>query len=424
MSIAQQLYEGIDIKKHGTVGLITYMRTDSVRISTEAQEAALNYIGSTYGDKYVPNTPKVYKGKKNIQDAHEAIRPSDVTLSPDSIKDSLKPEQYKLYKLIWQRFLASQMESAVFDSVSVSIKNGKYDLKASGSKIKFDGFMKLYEYNEGEDEGTLIPDVNEGEELKKSEIKPEQHFTSPPPRYTEASFVKTLEELGIGRPSTYAPTISTILARNYVEREKKNLYPTELGIIVNQIMTDYFKDVVNVKYTANMEERLDSIEEGKEEWKKIVKDFYTPLKKDIDNAEKEVSKITIEDEVTDEICPLCGKNLVVKRGRFGKFLACPDYPECKFTKPIVEKLDVKCPKCHEGDVVAKKSKKGNKFFGCSRFPECDFVSWYEPTNHICDKCGSYMNKRFTKAKGSYLECSNPECKAIKPLDNEANDKEE
>lgn len=424
MSVAQQLYEGVDIKKVGTVGLITYMRTDSVRISKEAQDAALSFIKERYGDSYVPNTPKVYKGKKNIQDAHEAIRPSDVNLDPESIKDSLRPEQYKLYKLIWQRFLASQMESAVMDMVQISIKNNDYLFRATGSRIKFDGFMKLYDIKDDEDENTELPEVSEGQVLKEKEIIKEQHFTSPPPRFTEASFVKTLEELGIGRPSTYAPTISTLLARNYVEREKKNLLPTELGEIVNNIMTEFFKDVVNVEFTANMEESLDSIEEGKNQWRKVVGDFYGPLKKDIDNAEKEVSKVTIEDEVSDEICPICGKNLVVKRGRFGKFLACPDYPECKFTKPIVEKLDVKCPKCGIGDVVVKKSKKGNKFYGCSRYPDCDYVSWYEPTNFKCEKCGSVMYKKYSKAKGTYLECSNENCKDQKPYPNQEKEKEQ
>lgn len=415
MSVAQQLYEGIDIKKMGSVGLITYMRTDSVRISPDAQKEALNYINETYGKEYAPAKPRAYRGKKNIQDAHEAIRPANVSLDPESIRDSLRPEQYKLYKLIWQRFLASQMESAVFDTITAIFENGKYTLRATGSKMKFDGFMKLYEYKDDKEENTAIPDLTEGESLKNGGVRADQHFTQPPARFTEASFVKTLEELGIGRPSTYAPTISTLLARDYIEREKKNLLPTELGKIVNQIMTEYFKNIVDVEFTANMEERLDSIEEGKEGWRKIVGDYYGPLKKDIDHAEQDVEKVTIEDEVTDELCPTCGKNLVVKRGRYGKFLACPDYPECKFTKPIVEKLDVKCPKCKEGDVVGKKSRKGNKFFGCSRYPDCDYVSWYEPTNETCTQCGALMYKRYSKAKGSYLQCSNDACKATRPL---------
>lgn len=423
MSVAQQLYEGVDIKKMGSNGLITYMRTDSVRVSPEAQAEALKYIKEEFGDRYCPAQPRIYKGKKNIQDAHEAIRPSNVHLDPESIKDSLKPEQYKLYKLIWQRFLASQMESAVFDTITAIFENGKYTLRATGSKMKFDGFMKLYEYKDDKEENTSIPELNEGETLKNGGVRADQHFTQPPARFTEASFVKTLEELGIGRPSTYAPTISTLLARDYIEREKKNLLPTDLGKIVNQIMKEYFKNIVNVEFTANMEERLDSIEEGSEPWRKVVRDYYEPLKKDIEFAEQDVEKVTIEDEISEELCPNCGKNLVVKRGRYGKFLACPDYPECKHTQPIVEKLDVKCPKCSEGDVVAKKSRKGNKFFGCSRYPECDYVSWYEPTTEICQKCGSMMHKRYSKAKGTYLACSNDACKATRAIEKTEDDAE-
>ncbi len=423
MSIAQQLYEGVDIKKLGTLGLITYMRTDSVRVSQDAQNAALAYIKDRYGEGYAPVTPRVYKGKKNIQDAHEAIRPTDVALDPEMLKDSLKPEQYKLYKLIWQRFTASQMASAVLDTVTAVFENGKYTFRATGSKVKFDGFMKLYEYKDEGEENTSIPDLVQGETMTNGGIHHEQHFTQPPARFTEASFVKILEELGIGRPSTYAPTISTLLTRDYIERDKKALLPTDLGKIVNNIMNDYFKSIVNVEFTADMEERLDQIETGSEEWRKVVGDYYGPLKKDIDNAEREVSKVTIEDEVSEETCDVCGKNMIVKKGRFGKFLACPDYPECKFTKPIVEKLDVKCPLCQTGDVVVKKSKKGNKFFGCSTFPECKFVSWYEPTEAKCKKCGSMMYKRYSKAKGTYLQCSNEECKAVENLSEEPSARE-
>lgn len=410
MSVAQQLYEGVDIKRRGSVGLITYMRTDSVRISPQAQMEAVSYIREHYGEEFAPAKGRNYRGKKNIQDAHEAIRPTDVSLDPESIKDSLKPEQYKLYKLIWQRFLASQMEPAVYDTVTAIFNNEAYTLRATGSVIKFEGFLKLYDIPEDAQDNARLPELVEREELKAKEIKPEQHFTQPPPRFTEASFVKTLEELGIGRPSTYAPTISTLLSRDYVEREKKNLLPTELGEIVNTIMKENFADVVDLEFTANMENRLDSIEEGAEAWKKVVSDYYGPLKEQVNLAEEKVSKITIEDEVTDEICPNCGRNLVIKRGRFGKFMACPDYPECKFTKPIVEKLDVPCPKCQEGEVVGKKSRKGNKFYGCSRYPECDYVSWYQPTLEKCPKCQSMMYKRFTKRKGSFLQCSNDECK--------------
>ena len=411
MSIAQKLYEGMEIKGHGSVGLITYMRTDSTRISSEAQAAAKEYIVSTYGEAYYPKTPKVYKGRSNAQDAHEAIRPSDVTLTPEKVKESLRPEEYKLYKLIWERFMASQMASCKMNTISLEVLNGDYKFRASGSSVEFDGFMRLYDYkNDEEEENTAIPDLDENEKLKAKEILMDQHFTQPPARYTEASFVKTLEELGIGRPSTYAPTISTLINRTYVEREKRNLVPTDLGKIVNAIMVEYFKEIVDVQFTADMESRLDHIEEGTEQWRDVVGSFYEPLKKDIDFAESKVSKITIEDEISDEICEKCGKHFVIKNGRFGKFLACSGYPDCKNTKPIVERLDVKCPTCHEGDVLQRKSKKGRKFYGCSRYPECNYVSWYEPVKEPCPVCNSLMYKKYSKKEGTYLECSNEECK--------------
>ena len=410
MSIAQKLYEGMDIKGYGSVGLITYMRTDSTRISDEAQASAKSYIESAFGKEYYPKTPRVYKGKKNAQDAHEAIRPTVIELTPEKVKDSVKAEEYKLYKLIWERFIASQMESCKLNTISLEVLNGDYKFRASGSSVAFDGFMKLYDYkNEDEEENTSIPELEENEKLKSKEIHLNQHFTQPPARYTEASFVKTLEELGIGRPSTYAPTISTLLNRLYVEREKKSLIPTDLGKIVNDIMAEYFKDIVDVEFTADMESRLDLIEEGKETWKEVVGSFYNPLKKDIDIAESKVSKITIEDEVTDQICEKCGSHFVIKNGRFGKFLACSGYPECKNTKAIVEKLDVKCPTCHEGDVIQRKSRKGKKFYGCSRYPECKYVSWYEPVKTSCPECGSLMYRRYSKKDGSYLLCSNEDC---------------
>jgi len=410
MSIAQKLYEGMDIKGYGSVGLITYMRTDSTRISDEAQAGAKAYIEATFGKQYYPETPRVYKGKKNAQDAHEAIRPTVIELSPDKVKDSLKTEEYKLYKLIWERFIASQMESCKLNTISLEVLNGDYKFRASGSSVAFDGFMKLYDYaNEEEEENTSIPDLEENEKLKCKELQLNQHFTQPPARFTEASFVKTLEELGIGRPSTYAPTISTLLNRLYVERDKKSLVPTDLGKIVNDIMAEYFKDIVDVEFTAEMESRLDLIEEGKETWKEVVESFYTPLKKDIDIAESKVSKVTIEDEVSDEICEKCGSHFVIKNGRFGKFLACSGYPECKNTKAIVEKLDVKCPTCQEGDVILRKSRKGKKFYGCSRYPECKYVSWYEPVNTPCPECKSLMYRRYSKKDGNYLLCSNEDC---------------
>ena len=330
MSIAQALYEGVDVKGYGTVGLITYMRTDSVRISEEAQEKAIDFIKENYGDKYIPEKLRVYKGKKNIQDAHEAIRPSHIDITPEKAKESLTPEQYKLYSLIWKRFIASQMESCVLNTNSIDIVNGKYNFKASGSNIDFDGFMKIYDYTTEDDENDVaLPILDEGEVLDAASIEGKQHFTQPPARYTEASFVKLLEEKGIGRPSTYVPTISTILSREYVVREKKNLIPTELGFIVNNILSDYFKQIVDVDFTADMERKLDDIEEGNEVWTKVVEEFFAPLKVAIDKAEKEISKVVIEDKVSDVPCDKCGRMMVIKKGRYGTFLACPGYPECQ-----------------------------------------------------------------------------------------------
>jgi len=418
MSIAQQLYEGVDVKGHGTVGLITYMRTDSVRVAEEAQSAAKEFIGNKYGNEYIPETPRIYKGKKNAQDAHEAIRPTYVEITPESVKESLSPEQYKLYSLIWNRFIASQMTSCILNTTSVEVVNGEYLFRAAGSSISFDGFMKVYDYIADEEDGeNTLPELSKDDTLVKKNIEGKQHFTQPPAKYSEATLVKTLEENGIGRPSTYAPIVSTLLDRKYVEREKKTLKPTELGIIVNNIMSEYFKEIVDVEFTAGLENNLDNVEEGKEFWKKIVDDFFKPLKEAIDIAEKEVSKITIEDKVTDIPCDKCGRMMVIKQGRFGDFLACPGYPDCKNTKPIVEELEVKCPKCG-GEILARKSKKGKKFFGCSKYPACDFVSWFEPVEEKCPKCNSLMVKKFNKAKGAFHECTNAECKH-KEFKNEA-----
>ena len=414
MSIAQVLYEGVEVKGYGTVGLITYMRTDSVRISEEAQEKALDFINTNYGKEYIPANPRVYKSKKNIQDAHEAIRPSIVEITPEVAKNSLTSEQYKLYTLIWNRFMASQMASCELNTNSIEIMNGDYKFKATGSTIKFDGFMKLYQYNTEEDnEDVSLPELKENDVLNNVAIEGKQHFTQPPARYTEASFVKLLEEKGIGRPSTYVPTISVLLSRDYINREKKNLFPTELGFIVNNILSEYFKEIVDVDFTADMERNLDYIEEGQEEWKKVVKEFFTPLKIALEKAEKEISKVVIEDEVSDVPCDKCGSMMVIKRGRYGKFLACPNYPECKNAKPIVEELDVPCPKCG-GKIQVKRSKKGKKFFGCSNYPDCNFVSWNEPIKEKCDECGGFMVLKYSKTKGSYGQCSNTECnKTIK-----------
>lgn len=415
MAIAQALYEGVEVKGYGTVGLITYMRTDSVRISEEAQGKAREFISDSYGEQYIPKTPRNFKSKKNIQDAHEAIRPSYVDITPEVAKSNLTPEQYKLYTLIWQRFVASQMASCELNTNSIDIKNGDYKFRATGSTMSFDGFMKVYDYTtEDEESDVLLPELQSDEILDALSVDGKQHFTQPPARYTEASFVKLLEEKGIGRPSTYVPTISTLLGREYIIREKKNLIATELGFIVNNILSDYFKQIVDADFTADMESKLDNIEEGNEYWTEVVAEFFEPLKEAIEKAEKEVSKVVIEDKVSDVPCDKCGRMMVIKHGRYGDFLACPGYPECKNAKPIVEELDVPCPKCGS-KILARKSKKGKKFFGCSSYPKCDFVSWNEPLNEKCDKCGSYMVLKFSKTKGQYAQCSNTECNETKKI---------
>lgn len=418
MSIAQVLYEGVEVKGYGTVGLITYMRTDSVRISEEAQDKAKEFIKEMYGKEYIPESTRIYKGKKNIQDAHEAIRPTYIEITPEIAKGNLSSEQYKLYSLIWKRFVASQMASCNLNTNSIDILNGDYKFKASGSVIDFDGFMKIYEYTNEDDENIVtIPTLEENEELKTASLEGNQHFTQPAPRYTEASFVKLLEEKGIGRPSTYVPTITTILGRNYVVREKKTLIPTELGEIVNNILSEYFKQIVDADFTADMERKLDDVEVGNENWREIVSEFFSPLQEAIDKAEKEISKVVIEDKVSDVKCEKCGRMMVIKRGRYGEFLACPGYPECKNAKPIIEELDVQCPECGK-PIVAKKSKKGKKFFGCSGYPECTFVSWNEPVKEKCPKCNSYMILKYSKTKGNYIQCSNGECDYKEPIKEE------
>ena len=406
MSIAQQLYEGVDVKGEGTLGLITYMRTDSVRISDEAKLAAEKLIKSKYGDEYSHN--RNYKTKSSAQDAHEAIRPSYMDKIPDEIKGSLTPDQYKLYKLIWERFIASQMAEAVYDTVSVDIEANDYLFKASGSTLKFPGFLSVY-YIEDDEEAEKLPDLTKDQVLNLKKIDSKQHFTQPPARYTEATLVKALEENGIGRPSTYAPIISTIIDRGYVEKEKKTIKPTELGIVVTDLLKEYFTNIVDVEFTAQMEKNLDEIEGGKENWIEVVDTFYTPLKGLIEVAENKIGKINYEEqvEVTDIKCEKCGRFMVIKKGRFGKFLACPGYPECKNAKPLLEELNVLCPKCG-GKVVVRKSKKGRKFYGCSNYPKCDFVSWYKPTNEKCPVCGSILVEKVSKDK-KILVCSNKEC---------------
>jgi DNA topoisomerase I len=408
MSVAQQLYEGIDLKKEGTVGLITYMRTDSIRISEEAEKNAEKYISENFGNSYVPSTKRTHKAKGNIQDAHEAIRPTSVDRHPDSIKDSLTNDQFKLYKLIWSRFVASQMSDAIYDTISVDVKANDYIFKSTGSILKFPGFLVAYEVEE-EDENSKIPKVEIDQILKLASLNPKQHFTQPPAKYTEATLVKTLEENGIGRPSTYAPIISTIIDRGYVERDKKTLVPTELGEVVTDLLKDYFKNIVDAEFTAKMEKRLDEIEEGKEEWKNVVGDFYEPIKELIKIAEDNIAKITIEEqvEVTDILCEKCNKNMVIKKGRFGRFLACPGYPECKNTKPLVEELDVNCPKC-DGKIVVRKSKKGRVFYGCGNYPECNFVSWDRPTKERCPECDNMLLEKKLKEKKQF-KCINTEC---------------
>ena len=398
------------------------MRTDSTRISEEARSAAKKEIEKQYGEQYYEN--RYYRTNQSAQDAHEGIRPTYIDLNPEDIKNDLNSDEYKLYKLIYNRFLASQMKAAVYDTITANIDVNNYNFRASGQSLKFKGFMTLYvetlDNKTDENEESFVPDLKEGQEVIKQKIEPKQSFTEPPPRYTEASLVKALEEKGIGRPSTYVPTISTLLSREYIVREKKNLMATELGFIVNNILSEYFKQIVDVDFTAAMEGKLDNIEEGSESWTNVVEEFFAPLKVAIDKAEKEVSKVVIEDKVSDVPCDKCGKMMVIKHGRYGDFLACPGYPECKNAKPIVEELDVDCPKCG-GKVLVKRSKKGKKFFGCSNYPDCDFVSWNEPVKDKCEECGSYMVLKYSKTKGKYVQCSNSECGNIKIIEEKEKD---
>lgn len=422
MMIAQQLYEGVEIENEGAVGLITYMRTDSVRISDDALEDARSFIASEFGPTYLPEKARIFKTKKAAQDAHEAIRPSYVSKRPQDLQNSLSNEQYKLYKLIWDRFLASQMEQAVYDTLSIDITATPHlekdietdgikqvNFRASGQKLVFKGFMALYveATDDEEDEDQAIPALTEGEALNAVETKPLQHFTQPPPRYTEATLVKAMEEQGIGRPSTYAPTIGTILNRGYVEREKRYLQPTELGLIVNKLMVENFDSIVNLHFTADMENKLDTVEEGAVEWRDLLRDFYTGFKEDVKKAEVNIVKVALPVEESDEICDKCGKKMVIKVGRFGKFLACPGFPECKNTKPFIEDSGVKCPSCG-GRIVFRKTKKGKRYIGCEKYPTCTFLSWDLPSGKDCPKCGNFMTG---KKKGGIIThlCSDPTC---------------
>jgi len=408
MAIAQQLYEGVDIKGEGTVGLITYMRTDSTRVSNEAVKLTKSFVINNYGKAY-SNGGKTYtnKSKKEAQDAHEGIRPTSVLRKPEDIKASLTSEQYKLYDLIWRRFVASQMSPAKYDTISVRIVSNGNVFRASGSKLKFDGFLKIYDNKDDKEKDLEIPTLVEGEKLKVNKIESNQHFTQPPSRYTEASLIKTMEELGIGRPSTYAPTISTILNREYVSLNNRSFIPTELGILVNDLLEEYFEDIVNEEFTAELEEKLDKIAEGEYKWQLVVDDFYKDFEVVLKKAEEEIEEIEIKDEVTDEVCEKCGRNMVIKHGRYGKFLACPGYPECKNTKAIVDELDIPCPLCG-GNIIRRRSRKGRLFYGCSNYPDCNFISWDEPIKEKCPQCNGIMVNKKTK-KGTIIQCINKEC---------------
>ena len=417
MRLAQQLYEGVDIKGSGTVGVITYLRTDSTRISEEADSAARAYIGDNYGEQYVSHFEKTVKKGQKIQDAHEAIRPTDISRTPQMIKDSLSRDQFRLYQLIWKRFAASRMAAAKYETTSVKIRAGEYTFTVAASKVAFDGFMCVYTQEDDEKKGNVLSQsLEKGMKLSLKELKPQQHFTQPPAHYTEASLVKTMEELGIGRPSTYAPTITTIISRRYVSKEQKNLYVTELGEVVNNIMKQAFPSIVDVNFTATMEGLLDCVEAGTVQWKTVVRNFYPDLKADVDAAQKELEKVDIQDEVTDVICDNCGRHMVIKYGPHGRFLACPGFPECRNTKPYYEKIGVQCPKCG-GEVVLKKTKKGRKYYGCENNPECDFMSGQKPSKKKCPKCGNYMVE-----KGNKLVCSQETCGYVEQKTTDDEDK--
>lgn len=413
MQVVQQLYEGIDLAGEGTQGLVTYIRTDSVRVSEEALQSLREWIPRKFGPEYLPETPLEYKGRKNAQDAHEAIRPTDVTRTPESVKSSLTRDQLMLYRLIYNRFVASQMAPAVYETMAIEIGDSCVGLRYYGEHKTFAGFTTLYE--ESTDDETIqkkegaLPALKEKLLLKADSVDPQQHFTQPPSRYTEASLVKTLEENGIGRPSTYAPTISTIVSRGYVTREKKRIYPTELGIMVTSLMQEYFSDIVDTEFTADMEERLDQVEEGTRDWKQILREFYPGFKKELDVAEQEIEKIEIQDEVSDVVCDQCGAMMVYKMGRFGRFLACPNFPDCRNTKPILTYLDTPCPKCGKR-LLEKVSKKNRKFYGCEGYPDCDFVSWDKPVPEKCPRCGSFMVEKRNSRKGVTHLCTNETCR--------------
>jgi DNA topoisomerase-1 len=420
MSVAQQLYEGIDVSGEGTVGLITYMRTDSLRVSLEAVDAAKAYILSRYGTEYYPASPRVYKSKKDAQDAHEAIRPSDVSLTPDQIKKDLTNEQFKLYKLIWSRFMASQMANAVYDSVSIDVESAGHIFKASYSSIKFAGFTALYDEDGKDDDGKTkqkpLPVLTQGEEVQLRDFVSEQKFTQPPPRYSEDTLIRAMEEKGIGRPSTYAPTMSTILDREYVVKEGKYLRPTSLGEVVTSLMKERFQDIVDLKFTAKMEETLDSVEEGKRAWKTVLSEFYSGFDQTIRDAETALDgiRIKVPDEETDELCDKCGRKMVIKSGRFGRFLACPGYPECNNTKPLVVEMPGKCPKCGSR-ILKRSSKKGYTYYACEQGTQCGFMTWDVPVKDNCPECGMTLFKKSGKGFKKPF-CINEACAKFVPED--------
>lgn len=408
MRLAQQLYEGIDIKGSGTVGIITYLRTDSTRVSEEAEASAKEFVTQKYGEAYAAGTEQERKSGQKIQDAHEAIRPTDISRIPLEIKESLSRDQFRLYQLIWKRFVASRMASAVYETTSVKIDAAGQRFTVAASKIKFDGFMSVYTQDDDKEESnTLMKGITTETKLSLIDMEEKQHFTQPAPHYTEASLVRAMEELGIGRPSTYAPTITTILARRYIVKENKNLYVTELGEVVNHMMKEAFPSIVDVNFTATMEALLDGVEEGNVKWKTVIRNFYPDLQEAVDKAEKELDEVEIADELSDEYCDVCGRQMVIKYGPHGRFLACPGFPECRNTKPYFEKIGVACPKCGK-DIVIKKTKKGRKYYGCIGNPECDFMVWQKPVNDRCDRCGSILLQ-----KGNKLVCSKEGCGFIK-----------
>ena len=412
MQVVQQLYEGVDLEGEGAQGLVTYIRTDSVRISDEAMTALRNFIPEKYGKEYLPKDKNEFKGRKNAQDAHEAIRPTDVTRTPDSIKSSLSREQFMLYRLIYNRFVASQMAPAVYETLSAEITDKRVGLRFYGEHKVFAGFTTLYEEGTDESEDNVemtLPALKEGQKINIKQVNTDQHFTQPPSRFTEASLVRTLEENGIGRPSTYAPTITTIIARGYVSREKKRLFPTELGIMVTEMMEKYFTRIVDTEFTAFMEEKLDEVEEGKLDWRQILREFYPDFVSTLSVAEKEIEKVEVKDDVSDVPCDKCGAMMVYKMGKFGRFLACPNFPECRNTMPILTYIDAPCPVCGKR-LLEKTSRKNRKFYGCEGYPECDFVSWDKPADEKCPQCGTYMiEKRNNKGEILHL-CTNESCR--------------